>query len=68
MRWLHVKGSAGRDILESPETVLMKICIVSSGSEALELMLEMLDERRIVAISGVVTDEMRRYEDVGEVG
>jgi hypothetical protein len=68
MRWLHVKGSAGRDILESPETVLMKICIVSSGSEALELMLEMLDERRIVAISGVVTDEMRRYEDVAEVG
>jgi hypothetical protein len=44
-----------RDVLESPETVLMKICIVSSASEALELRLEMLLERRIVA-GGVVAE------------
>lgn len=36
-------------VLESPETFLMKICIVSSASEALELMLEMLEERRMAA-------------------
>jgi hypothetical protein len=28
-------------------------------------MLEMLEERRIMAICGVVTVDMRRYEDVG---
>jgi len=38
----------GRDVLESPETVLMKICIVSSVSEALELRLEELGVRCIV--------------------
>jgi hypothetical protein len=42
-----------RDVLESPDTVLMKICIVSSGSEVDELMLEMLEERRMLADSGV---------------
>jgi hypothetical protein len=36
----------------SPETVLMKICIVSSGSEAWELRLEVLAERRMVAGCG----------------
>lgn len=39
-----------RGIVESPETVLMKICIVSSASEAEELMLEMLDVRRMMAV------------------
>jgi hypothetical protein len=33
----------------SPETVLMKICIVSSGSEVWELRLEVLAVRRMVA-------------------
>lgn len=37
-----------RDVLEVPETFLTKICMVSS-SEAWELMLEMLLERRIMA-------------------
>jgi hypothetical protein len=37
-------------LLLLPETVLTKICIVSSDSELEELMLEMLDERRIVAV------------------
>jgi adenine/guanine phosphoribosyltransferase-like PRPP-binding protein len=32
----------------------MKICIVSSLSEADELMLEILEERRILAVCGVV--------------
>jgi hypothetical protein len=34
-----------------PETVLTKICIVSSDSELDELMLLMLDERRMVAVA-----------------
>jgi hypothetical protein len=33
-----------------PDTVLTKICIVSSDSELDELMLLMLDERRMLAI------------------
>jgi len=37
-------------VLLVPETFLMKICIVSSFSEPAELMLEMLDERRMVAV------------------
>jgi hypothetical protein len=41
-----------RDVLESPETVLMKICIVSSASEALELTLEMLLERCMMCSGG----------------
>lgn len=36
-------------VLLSPETVLTKICMLSSDSEADELMLEMLDVRRMVA-------------------
>jgi len=36
-------------VLVSPDTFLMKICIVSSFSEALELRLEVLEERRMVA-------------------
>ena len=38
------------DLLLLPETVLTKICIVSSASELDELMLEMLEVRRMVAI------------------
>jgi hypothetical protein len=38
-----------RDVLVSPDTVLMKICIVSSGSEVEELRLETLEVRRMVA-------------------
>jgi hypothetical protein len=34
-----------------PETVLTKICIVSSDSELDELMLLMLDERRMAAVA-----------------
>lgn len=36
------------NVLDVPETFLMKICIVSSASEAEELRLEMLDERRMM--------------------
>jgi hypothetical protein len=36
------------NVLESPDTVLMKICIVSSLSEAVELRLEVLGERRMM--------------------
>jgi hypothetical protein len=35
-------------LLESPDTVLTKTCIVSSASEPMELMLEMESERRIM--------------------
>lgn len=40
-----------RGIVLLPDTVLTKICIVSSDSELDELMLVMLDERRIVAVA-----------------
>jgi hypothetical protein len=40
-----------RGIVLVPETVLTKICIVSSDSELDELMLLMLDERRMVAVA-----------------
>lgn len=50
----QARGS--RDVLDVPETFLTKICMVSS-SEAWELMLEMLLERRIMA-----------WGVVGEVG
>jgi hypothetical protein len=40
-----------RGIVLLPDTVLTKICIVSSDSELDELMLLMLDERRIVAVA-----------------
>lgn len=43
-----------RGIVESPDTVLMKICIVSSVSEV-ELRLEMLEVRCMVAWRGDVT-------------
>jgi hypothetical protein len=36
-----------------PETFLTKICIVSSASEAQELMLEMLAERRMVVVEAI---------------
>jgi hypothetical protein len=49
-----------RGIVESPETVLMKICMVSSLSEAEELMLEMLDVRCIVARCIVLSRDMVR--------
>lgn len=45
----------GKDLLESPETFLTKMCIVASASEAVELMLEMLEmlsERRIMMGGG----------------
>lgn len=49
-----------RNVLEVPETSLTKICIVSS-SEACELMLEMLLERRIMVCGcGEVCREGRR--------
>jgi hypothetical protein len=35
-------------LLESPDTFLTKMCIVSSASEPMELMLEMESERRIM--------------------
>ena len=35
-------------LLESPDTFLTKMCIVSSASEPMELMLEMESERRII--------------------
>lgn len=41
-----------RGIVLAPETVLTKICIVSSLSELLELMLEMLEERRMMVSGG----------------
>ena len=38
-----------------PDTFLMKICIVSSASEAVELRLEVLGERRMVCgLGGLV--------------
>jgi len=37
-----------------PETSLTKICIVSSSTEDVELMLETLDVRRIVPVVSVV--------------
>ena len=40
-----VEGGMVRGIVESPETVLMKICMVSSFSELDEAVLEMLSER-----------------------
>jgi hypothetical protein len=43
-------GTTAEDVLLLPETVLMKICIVSSVSELELLMLEMLDVRRMVAL------------------
>jgi hypothetical protein len=43
-------GTMAEDVLLLPETVLMKICIVSSVSELELLMLEMLDVRRMVAL------------------
>jgi hypothetical protein len=39
----------GEDVLVSPDTVLTKICIVSSDSEVDELRLEMLEVRRMAA-------------------
>lgn len=42
----------GINLLLLPDTVLTKICIVSSDSELQELMLLMLDVRRMVAVSG----------------
>jgi len=45
-----------RGIVLLPETVLTKICIVSSDSELDELMLLMLDERRIVAVAERAVD------------
>lgn len=47
------------DVLLSPDTVLTKICIVSSESDVEELMLEMLEERRMVAVAGVVESKTR---------
>jgi hypothetical protein len=44
------------DVLLVPETLLTKICMVSS-SEDMELMLLMLLERRIVAVVFVVCRE-----------
>lgn len=41
-----------RGIVLFPDTVLTKICIVSSVSELEELMLLMLDVRRMVAVLG----------------
>ena len=41
-------GIRDSDLLESPDTFLTKMCIVSSTSEPMELMLEMLSERRIM--------------------
>lgn len=46
---MRVRYNGSReDLLESPDTVLMKICIVSSVSDALELRLDVLLERCIV--------------------
>jgi carbon starvation protein CstA len=49
MRCAHMQLDA-EYVLLVPETFLMKICMVSSFSEPDELMLEMLDERRMVEI------------------
>jgi hypothetical protein len=46
--------AASRNLLSWPETFLTKICIVSSSVEEVELMLEMLDVRRMVVGSVVV--------------
>ena len=43
-------GTTGMNVLLLPDTVLTKICIVSSDSEPEELMLEMLDVRCMVAV------------------
>jgi hypothetical protein len=43
-------GTKAEGVLLLPETVLMKICIVSSVSELELLILEMLDVRRMVAL------------------
>lgn len=37
-------------VLESPDTFLTKMCMVSSASEPMELMLEMESERRIMVV------------------
>jgi hypothetical protein len=49
-----------------PETSLTKICIVSASEEMLE-MLEMLEERRMVAIAmcGLVERERVKVSGVG---
>lgn len=54
------------DLLLWPETSLTKICIVSSSTEDVELMLETLDVRRIVPVVSVVCDLVGRlwFEDV----
>ena len=41
-------------LLESPDTFLTKMCIVSSASELMELMLELESERRIMMVVAVV--------------
>ena len=41
-------GNRACNLLEVPETFLTKMCIVSSASEPMELMLEMESERRIM--------------------
>lgn len=46
---IDVLAGSVRGIVLLPETVLTKICIVSSASEPDELMLEMLDVRCMVA-------------------
>lgn len=56
---IEVDGGRVRGIVDVPETSLTKICIVSS-SEACELMLEMLLERRMMVCRGM--------EDEGMVG
>jgi hypothetical protein len=43
-------GTVTEGLLLSPETVLMKICMVSSDSELELLTLEMLEVRRMVAV------------------
>lgn len=48
-QWFERAEGLRENVLDDPDTVLMKICIVSSWSEALELRLEVLFERRIVA-------------------
>ena len=47
---IEVLGGRERGIVDEPDTVLMKICIVSSCSDALEVRLEVLFERCIVAV------------------
>lgn len=60
---LGVNGS-----LLFPDTVLTKICIVSSESEAAEDMLEMLEERAMVAVVAVVVVVVVEVVVVGVVG